>query len=302
MVDIELVGSCNYRCRMCPHTDPGRDSDFLKVLPWNLFTNIIDQCCDLGLKHVRLHGSGEPSLYKRLPDAVEYCSSRGLTTLITTNGYRLNQEVADKLINAGVSKITISATGYDSATYHHWMGVDHYYKVRENVKYLVEQHVNVSLYHLIIDPEQIDFETVQYRNNWEQYTGAQIEIWQMHNWSGNYKQPKLIRHSNHQRSCGRMFKPVLEVRAGGIDDHYGAVVACCMVLGNDRSAVLGHLDCESVSNIWYGERYQQLRDAHASGQWNQIDYCKNCDQLYDYPESLIYSSVPNRTYNQIKFI
>ena len=91
MVDIELVGGCNYRCRMCPHTDPGRETDFIKALPWSVFQSVIDQCLELGLRSVRLHGSGEPTLCRYLSDAVAYCKQRNLRTLITTNGARFDQ-------------------------------------------------------------------------------------------------------------------------------------------------------------------------------------------------------------------
>ena len=98
-----------------------------------------------------------------------------------------------------------------------------------------------------------------------------------------------------------MFQPVVEVRAGGIGEHRGAVVACCMVLGNDSAAVLGHLDDESLADIWHGAKKRHLQEMHHAGRWNEIDYCRGCDQLYDRPDSLVYSSRSDRQYNQIKF-
>lgn len=302
-IDIELVGSCNYRCRMCPHTAPGRESDFLKVLPWWIFTNIIDQAQDLGVHSIRLHGSGEPTLYKRLVDAVSYCRQRDLKVLVTTNGARLTAELSDQLIAADLTQLTVSATGYDRASYQHWMGEDNYDLVRENVRYYVKHAKNkCNLYHLITDPDNQAEEIEKYHTNWIDYTGADYEIWHLHNWAGNYQQVKFNRQTGEQRSCGRMFKPVLEVRAGGHKGRYAAVVACCMVLGNDSAAVLGHLDTERIEDVWNNEKYQQLRSAHSQGHWNDIAYCQGCDQLYNRPDSLVATNLTSRVYNEIKSI
>lgn len=302
-VDIELVGSCNYRCKMCPHTDPGRESDFLKSLPWSVFTDIIDEAIQYGLKTVRLHGSGEPTLYRRLPDAVDYCKRQGLAVLVTTNGSRLDDRLSQDLVRTGLDQLTVSATGYDRDTYERWMGTDLFDQVRDQVRYYVSISDRVcNLYHLIIDPGNMQNEIQAYHTNWIDYTGARYEIWQMHNWSGNYQTVKFDRRTDQQRSCGRMFQPVLEVRAGGLNGHYGAVVACCMALGSDSAAVLGHLDDNSIADIWLGTKYQELRHLHATGQWNQLSYCQGCDQLYDRPESLVATNLHDRAYNKIKSV
>lgn len=302
MLDIELVGGCNYRCRMCPHSDPGRESDFIKALPWETFTSIIDQCLAMGLRSVRLHGSGEPTLCRYLPEAVAYCCERGLRTLITTNGARLTESLSQDLMRAGLNQLTVSATGYDRATYQTWMGTDGFESVRENVRYYRDLGSAVNTYHLIIDPRDQQREVELYRANWQDYTGAGIEIWQMHNWSGNYQQVRFQRQRGAQRSCGRMFRPVLEVRAGGLDGHHGAVVACCMVLGNDSAAVLGHADTDAIQDIWNNQRYQQLRSAHQEGRWNDISYCQGCDQLYENSEVLVYTDLEDRVVGRPKLL
>lgn len=302
-LDIELSGSCNYTCRMCPQGEPGRDPDFLKNMPWELFVSTVDQCRDLGLERVRLHGSGEPTLYKQLDQAVAYCSQQGLETLITTNGSRLTSDLSDRLIEAGLTALTVSAIGSTREKYHHWMSQDNFDLVREQVRYYNQHSPRpANLYHLITEPQRITQEIQEYRDNWEEPVGGTCEIWHMHNWSGSWNNVVWQRSGERQRSCGRMFQPVLEVRAGGVNEHRGAVVACCMVLGNDARAVLGHVDEQSVADIWAGPAYQHLRQAHAEGRWSEIDYCRGCDQLYDRPDSLVYSTVPEREYGRIKFL
>lgn len=302
-LDIELSGACNYTCAMCPQGDPGREMSFLKNIPWDLFVSVIDQCRDIGLERVRLHGSGEPLLYKRVADAVSYCHKHGLQTLITTNASRLTKQLSHDLINSGLDHLTVSAIGSNREKYLEWMKADCYDLVRDNVSYYNKiSDRPAHFYHLITQPDHVEAEISEYKKNWGDHTGGTCEIWHMHNWSGNWPNRIWPRLSREQRSCGRMFEPVMVVRAGGIAQHRGAVVACCMVLGQDSEAVLGHLDEQSVVEIWQGAKYQQLRDAHDQKRWKDIRYCRGCDQLYDQPDSLVYSSHADSRYGRIKFL
>ena len=53
---------------------------------------------------------------------------------------------------------------------------------------------------------------------------------------------------------------------------------------------MGHLDTQSFEDIYFGEEYNKLRDAHSKGEFDKIDYCKDCDFLYEDPEVLVWSN------------
>ena len=75
-----------------------------------------------------------------------------------------------------------------------------------------------------------------------------------------------------------------------------------MVLGNDASATLGHLDDQTIEEVYNGEKYQELRKAHEEERFDDIPYCKDCDQLYHVPESLVWTNMKNRKYKQSKVL
>jgi len=75
-----------------------------------------------------------------------------------------------------------------------------------------------------------------------------------------------------------------------------------MVLGKDSEAVLGHLDGQSIAEVVGGDAYEELRAAHREGRFDDISYCKDCDQLYDLPESLVWSNIPGRAYGESKIV
>jgi hypothetical protein len=52
--------------------------------------------------------------------------------------------------------------------------------------------------------------------------------------------------------------------------------------------VLGHMSENKLIDIWYGDKYEELRDQHRTGDYP--DFCKGCDFLIDDPEVLVYTN------------
>ena len=307
---MELAGGCNYSCEMCPQSS-GREKEFNKLLKWGTFVKIVDNAIEHGVETISLHGGGEPTLNKRFMDCVRYIKDRNIHCSTISNGYKLDDKLIQEISESGLDVIRISAVGYDSKTYDKWMKVrkkdtsDRFFRVRDNVRKLVEAckgtNTEVSIQHLIIDVNKKDYEVEQYKKNWVDYTGAKSEIWLMHNWSGEYD-VVYERRKDKMRGCGRPTSPMLQVRAGGLCKHQGAVVPCCMVLGNDVEATLGHLAVNTIQEVLDGDKYQELIKAHEEERFDDISYCKNCDQLYEVPESLVWTNIESRKYNTSKVI
>lgn len=297
---IEIAGGCNYSCGMCPQST-GRGKDFTKLMPLALFEEILDQITPrYGHPVINMEGSGEPTLVKNLAQYVEACTRRGCASFIYTNGSFLTGDYMQDAVDAGLSFVRFSCIGYTPEIYHQWMSQDRFYEIRDNASE-TQAYINqtgsdcvVSSYHLILDNNEIDHEVEQYQKNFIEPVGSVGYIWKMHNWSGNY-QPLYIRDPEQKRTCGRPFAPEITIRAGGLDGKQGAVTPCCQTMGppNEALSVLGHMQDQSFEEVFWGEPYEDLREAHRSGEFDRIDYCKNCDFLYEDPEVLVWSNDPN---------
>ena len=300
VLDMEINGGCNYKCKMCPQA-VGREKEFLKKLPFDVFEKAVDDAMQYGLKTVSLHGGGAPTLNKDFPKYVKAVKARGLRCTSITNAKRLTPDLSYALIDAGIDVLRVSAVGYDRKTYEEWMVGGGFDVTRDNVSAFVmlaaETQTRCQLSHLILDPANVEREVELYRENWGEYTGAQSEIWRQHNWSGAQGESQ---RKGERRTCGRPFAPELQVRAGGLFGHRAAVVACCMVLGQDSKAVMGHLDTQSIDEVVNGVAYQELRAAHREGRFDDIEVCRNCDQLYDAPDALVWTDIPGRKVGQSK--
>lgn len=299
---VEINGGCNYACTMCPQAE-GREKEFLQKLPLSLFESICEQLQETGCKDINLQGSGEPLLNRNIDEYIKIATKYKIDCSIVTNGFLLTEEMADKLIDAELKHIRVSVIGYDRETYKKWMSKDAFKQVYRNCRAFIKKSERsetfISSYHLILDDNKKQQEIDAYKMNWITPLNIQAEIWQMHNWGGLYNSP-FKREAPQKRSCGRPFAPYINIRAGGLEGKKGAVVPCCFVLGQDSKAVLGHLETESLLEIWKGTKFTELRKLHKEGRFDEIDYCKDCDQLYENPESLVWTNIEGKKYGQHK--
>ncbi len=83
-------------------------------LLFSLFKEIIDEVSSEGLAgRIALHVLGEPFLYTRLADAVDYAKRKDLHIVLTTNGSLLNDGIVDDLINSKLDELDISIQTVD---------------------------------------------------------------------------------------------------------------------------------------------------------------------------------------------
>ena len=211
------------------------------------------------------------------------------------------------VVDAGIDFIRISVIGYNRELYKKWMNVDNFDLIKSNIielkKYIKEKNLKteVSTYHLITDNNRVDEEVELYKNHVINLVNTTAYIWKMHNWSGNYNN-KNPRKPTDRRTCGRPFAPELTVRAGGKVGRTASVVPCCQTLGppNEEKSILGHLDNSSFEEVYFGDQYKKLRDAHENKDFDSIEYCKDCDFLYDDPEAIVWTNdKKHKLYNML---
>jgi MoaA/NifB/PqqE/SkfB family radical SAM enzyme len=99
MLYLEVTHRCNARCLTC-YTKAGKEKP--EVLTFEEKKSVIAQARALGAKSVSLSGSGEPLLYERLFDLIDYIRRLDMQVVIFTNGTVLDEQTAARLISSGV--------------------------------------------------------------------------------------------------------------------------------------------------------------------------------------------------------
>jgi radical SAM protein with 4Fe4S-binding SPASM domain len=135
-VQIEPVGQCNLRCKMCPINF--RDDLPLigtqKFMQFELFTSLVDQFENLQTLH--LQGLGEPMLHPRFFDMVEYAVHKGIRVTTNTNLTLLNSRKAQRCIASGLDGVYFSIDGAKRETYENIRLNARYDKVLSNLDLL----------------------------------------------------------------------------------------------------------------------------------------------------------------------
>ena len=119
---ISVTDRCNFRCTYCmPKEVFNSDYEFLRrndLLSFEELTRVSKVFATLGVKKIRLTG-GEPLLRKNIPVLIEQLSNiDGIEDIsLTTNGVLLTKEMAQRLKDAGLQRITISLDALDDETF-----------------------------------------------------------------------------------------------------------------------------------------------------------------------------------------
>ncbi len=137
-VQIEPVGQCNLRCKMCPinFRDDRPLHGSQKYMDYDLFTALIDQFENLQTLH--LQGLGEPMLHPRFFDMVSYATGKGIHVIINTNLTLLNQRRAESCVTSGLEGVFFSIDGARKETYENIRVNSNYEKVLANLALLQE--------------------------------------------------------------------------------------------------------------------------------------------------------------------
>ena len=91
-------------------------------LPTDKALNIISQIAEFANPILVLSG-GEPLYRQDIFQLAEYATSRGIRTALATNGTLVTKDVAEKIKNAGIKRVSISLDGSDATTHDTFRGI-----------------------------------------------------------------------------------------------------------------------------------------------------------------------------------
>ncbi len=116
----EVTKGCNLRCIHCRATATELMSP--ADLPTGKALNIISQIAEFANPILVLSG-GEPLYRQDIFQLAEYANSRGIRTALATNGTLVTKDVAEKIKNAGIKRVSISLDGADATTHDTFRGI-----------------------------------------------------------------------------------------------------------------------------------------------------------------------------------
>ncbi|MCE5249845.1 radical SAM protein [bacterium] len=120
LLALEITRTCTLACRHC--RGDSRNEVYPDELSLGEIGRILDSAASFSKPIVIVTG-GEPLVRPDVFDITAYSSSLGLTTVLATCGQHLSENAARKLIDTGVSRISVSLDGADARTHDSFRGI-----------------------------------------------------------------------------------------------------------------------------------------------------------------------------------
>jgi len=136
-IRLSITDVCNFKCGYClPNGYQKNKSDNRKFLTCEEIERLAKGLSDLGVSKIRLTG-GEPTVRKDFFDIIKILKKKSgiKKTVITTNGYRLDQ-IAEKLADSEIDGINISIDSLNRETFKNITGHDRLPEILKGIEKL----------------------------------------------------------------------------------------------------------------------------------------------------------------------
>ncbi|MBI3941241.1 MAG: radical SAM protein [Acidobacteria bacterium] len=268
-VYVELTNACNARCTTCATPQMQRPR---QVMSRDLFRRIIDQCAEHGARKILPFLHGESFLVPEVLDYFAYIRQRapGSHLNVTTNGSRLNREIAESILDADLlDSLIVSIDGGDKQTFEKIRLGLNYEEIRSNVLYFIRRrnelgknkpHVSIAM---VTTPEN-KHSRVRLKEAWKEADQVRFSVF--FNWAGQI--PKEAGFDKKQNFCERLFH-YLTILADG------RVVLCCF--DSEGHHVIGDASRTPLIDIWKSPEFERLRRLMFERQFRELPLCAKCD-------------------------
>jgi MoaA/NifB/PqqE/SkfB family radical SAM enzyme len=250
----------------------------------DLFQSIVDQISYHPVQLIQPFLNNDPLMDKNILPRLELIIKKNprARVSVTTNGYLLREEIARALARLPLDTIHISSNGLTPEVYRETMGLDGYTVIR-NVNYLWDQlrkyQSPTKLVVTAILLQSNQREVVHMRDYWHS-RGVTFYLNPLNNRAGNLTHEKFVQLLPFNESVRR--GQLLSYNMSGCPALYsfmgilwnGDLITCCMDWR--RSRVLGNARDDSLSNLWQGKPYQDIRELSNTGRLAELSLCRQC--------------------------
>ena len=267
---LETYSGCNLGCSYCSRTITKQAAQHMDDA---LFTKIVTELYEAGVRSFGAFFIGEPFMDARLPDRIREAKQIGMEyVFVTTNGTMATPERLRAAMDAGLNSIKFSMNYADAAQFASVANVTPrlFDKTLANLaaarKIRDEGGYNCGIYasSILYDGDQQE----RMQSLVDAITPLVDEHYFLPAFSmrGAGENAGLEVQAGNPGRAGAMRPPLpcwslwsYHVR------HDGKLIACCFGDGGDERMVMGDLSEQSFIEAWNSERFVALRQAHLDG-------------------------------------
>jgi MoaA/NifB/PqqE/SkfB family radical SAM enzyme len=263
--DIELTTRCNRNCVFCPYhsKDAPFKPEFIDM-DFKVYKKIINEITGK-VDSVKLNYRGEPLLYPKLVDAIEYAKKARLRVMINTNGELLNSDVSIKLLKSELDLLILSDYGLEKQFYN---GL-----VYDLLRYYINSDLKIKI--KTKDPSK-----------WPLYPTEKMSPI-FYNYSNVIED---LRESDFK--CTIPFERMLVMANGDL-----SICSCGTIL---ESKIVGNINDMTIKEVWNSNEMIDLKLKMSNGESHLVDICKACPVRINYIIETKGPLVDGILYNQIR--
>jgi pyruvate-formate lyase-activating enzyme len=279
-VIADITEVCNLACIHCPHSEFQRSRHYgARYLDPDLNAKLVDEVCQHGqgvTEYIRYASNGEPLIHPKSLEMIEYAARHsGVYVTLTTNGTLLDRQRTQRLLGSGLHMIDISIDAFSAKTYGEIRVRGDFKVTRANVLNLIEEirrsKASTKVVVSFVEQPQNKHETSDFERFWKEHGADSVVIRRLHSCSG-----AKIELASERRTAisGQERRPCLYPWERIVLSANGELSFCPASWTQD--ACISDYRRSTIREVWQGEFYRGLRQAHLSSRFEGFGFCGQC--------------------------
>jgi radical SAM protein with 4Fe4S-binding SPASM domain len=266
-LDIEASCLCNLRCTFCAtNFEPIGGKGFMSM---DTFRKAIDEGAKSGLCAIKLNsgGRGEPLLNSSAAEMVKYAKQKGIMDVyFNTNAMLLTEDIARRLIDAGLDRISVSFEGTTADVYEKYRRGASYETVMKNIKGLIRLKKEMGRERPFVRVQTVALPELkphldEYREFWGRIVDEVAFI--------DFKDYGHLKHGlDYQWACPYLWQRMM-IRWDGTISLCQFDYTSFFDFGNVNSGT-------TIRQAWDSELMRSIRKLHEHGKSGEMKLCNGC--------------------------
>lgn len=273
-ITVELTNQCNVSCSFCPRQEVDMQIGYMDLA---LYKKIIDEAAlHLPVKLV-LFFRGESLLHPQFAECLQYAKEKGIGPVqFASNGLALEDDVADRMLDAGIDFIsfsldTLNPDVYRAARKHGDLKASMRNVIRLSEKCRERKRRGLPVPRLQVSTIELEAymdEQQAFISFWKKYVDI-VRVYYEHDEKGRFRNPGVyaeLPDTGTRRPCRKVFTDFLI--------YWNGDLALCNYDWKGSPGM--NIRNMSVYDAWHSGRYEQIRAMHNSGSMDDGLICREC--------------------------
>lgn len=279
-VEIESSYSCNLKCPVCVRQALGT-FDEKGFFDRKLYSKLLKEAAKHKMPAIMLDHEAEPLTNPDVPDMTKEARDSGIIDIwMHTNANLLTEEVSEKLIKNGLTKINFSIDAANEDTYNKVRPGGDYNKVISNIitflklkDKLRKKYIRTRVSFVLQDANRQEKEA--FYTFWKDKVNL-ISIQELVDFTkfNNQAEGRLGKLAE-DFSCFKTWQ-LLIIR------HNGDIIPCGMPFRyyDPKEYLLGNLNEHSIKECWNSPKLNRIRGLNLRRQYDKLPFCRDCICAY----------------------